>query len=131
MKDLLNGRAGERNGFDAVFRSASLRTFFDLVLAHLPREGIPVNAERFCGPGERSIAIAQDPGDEALLELVDGDVHCAWHMTGRELLGRAHVEAVAAATVKARGTGESRLTVCSAVAAPPAYGELPALPASA
>src|SRR3954453_8408291 len=54
------------------FRRWGLQSLLDLVFPHLPGEGVPVHSQRFCSAGERAVATAQNAGDEALLELVDG-----------------------------------------------------------
>src|SRR5262245_2732110 len=46
----------------------------DLVLAHLARQGVPVDAERAGGLRQAAVTPAEHARDEALLELVNGIV---------------------------------------------------------
>src|SRR6185436_14275834 len=54
-------------------------TAFDAVFIHLTAERIPVDAQRFGRFGETAFAVPEDPGDEPLLELVNGvvELHAA------------------------------------------------------
>src|SRR5438132_14324664 len=56
---------------EAMMRGGSAAPF-DLVLADLPRQRVPVDAEGVRSFREAAVALSEDPRDEALLELADG-----------------------------------------------------------